>query len=108
TSVIIKIGPPQISILKFNAGYRLLLFLYGVGVVIYTLQNGIALGLSYNDRLTANTGGGISIILMYAYIPAMILAYINMPTRKNLFLCLCLSTLCGVVYYIVIGGSRNV
>ncbi|HCQ8204792.1 TPA: WzyE family oligosaccharide polymerase, partial [Enterobacter hormaechei] len=31
-----------------------------------------------------------------------------MPNRKNLFLCLCLSTLCGIIYYIVIGGSRNV
>ncbi|WP_236651779.1 hypothetical protein, partial [Enterobacter hormaechei] len=57
-SVIIKIGPLQINILKFNVGHRFLLLLYSIGVVIYTLQNGIALGLSYNERLTANTGGG--------------------------------------------------
>ncbi len=70
--------------------------------------NIIAPIITYNDRLTANTGGGLSIILMYAYIPALILIYISKPSKISLIICLLLSVFCGLIYYVVIGGSRNV
>lgn len=107
-SSIFKIREPILNGVIIGSGYVLLLMLYFLGVLSYVLQNGIALGLSYNDRLTANTGGGLSIILMYAYIPALILIYISKPSKISLIICLLLSVFCGLIYYVVIGGSRNV
>ncbi|RFU90115.1 MULTISPECIES: WzyE family oligosaccharide polymerase [Citrobacter] len=103
-----KIKKADLSNLKEGKGYLTLLFLYFCGVIMYIYSNGIAFGLSYNDRLEANTGGGLSIILMYAYIPALILYYISKPTRTTFITSVILGGCFGTIYYIVIGGSRNV
>ncbi|EJD6044837.1 WzyE family oligosaccharide polymerase [Providencia rettgeri] len=86
----------------------ILFIMFFLGLILYIINNGIAIGLSYNERLEANTGGGLAIILMYSYIPATVIYYRNNPNKKHLIISMGISLFCGLLYYIIIGGSRNV
>lgn len=76
--------------------------------MIYVKNNGVAFGGGYEARLEQNSGGGLSIILMYAFVPSSIVFFLRKPTKLRFILATALAIFCGSVYYYVIGGSRNV
>ncbi|MFY7282579.1 WzyE family oligosaccharide polymerase [Enterobacter cloacae complex sp. IR5448] len=84
------------------------LVLYIFALMIYVKNNGVAFGGGYEARLEQNSGGGLSIILMYAFVPSSIVFFLRKPTKLRFILATALAIFCGSVYYYVIGGSRNV
>lgn len=82
-------------------------FLYMLGVFLYVMKNGISFGSDYNSRISKNAGGGIAIILMYSYVPCILVLYSIYNTKAGLYLSLIFCISFGLLYYFVIGGSRN-
>ncbi len=91
---------------KIFVGCGLLLYIFAL--LIYIKNNGVAFGGGYEARLEQNSGGGLSIILMYAFVPASIVFFLRRATKFRYVLALAMAIFCGSVYYYVIGGSRNV
>ncbi|WP_217991777.1 hypothetical protein, partial [Enterobacter hormaechei] len=62
------------------------LVLYIFALMIYVKNNGVAFGGGYEARLEQNSGGGMSIIFMYAFVPSSIVFFLRKPTKLRFIL----------------------
>ncbi|EHN71533.1 WzyE family oligosaccharide polymerase [Aliivibrio fischeri] len=81
--------------------------LYCLGVILYIMKNGISFGADYNSRISKNAGGGLAIILMYSYVPCILVLYSIFNSKSGLIVSFIFCIVFGLLYYIIIGGSRN-
>ncbi|ELA3032248.1 WzyE family oligosaccharide polymerase [Vibrio cholerae] len=82
-------------------------FFYILGVCLYIVKNGISFSDDYNSRIEQNAGGGVAIILMYSYVPFILILYNYFSNKKGLYASLFFAITFGIIYYFLIGGSRN-
>tara|TARA_Y100000588_G_scaffold154897_1_gene168936 strand:+ start:8800 stop:10068 length:1269 start_codon:yes stop_codon:yes gene_type:complete len=115
--VVALIGKKTNDILSISSSNRnkeifiaIVFMTFWVGASIaYIAKAGVSFDAGdYEGRLEKNAGNGFFIMFMIAYIPAVVIIYLLNRSKRNLFFCCMLAAFCGVVYFYVIGGSRNV
>lgn len=79
-------------------------------ILFYILTNGISFHTdgNYGNRLEDNAGNGILLINMAAFIPAVAIGIMNTNNRKEVITSLLFMLFSGLLFFVVIGGSRNV
>lgn len=92
--------------LKYKLGVGVFFALFFVSTITYLTKVGFSFGGEYADRLNDNSGNGLLLMNMVAFIPAaLLLSYFDFVSKKKLVIIL---MFCGLLYFFVVGGSRNI